>query len=75
MAGVFLKVTVQCHGLIHHLAVNHRGVEQVQSVGMPHGKAKVGYVKAPLLLTMAIMSPSFITPRNKAAFATDDFGM
>ena len=48
MGTVLLQILVERHGLLHHLLVQHRGIEQMQPVGLPYGKAEMGNVETSL---------------------------
>ena len=49
MSAVLLQILVERHWLFNHLLVQHRGIEQMQTVGLPYGKAEVGDIESRLL--------------------------
>ena len=49
MGTVLLQILVERHGLLHHLLMQHRSIEQMQVAVFPHSKAKLGNVETCLL--------------------------
>ena len=49
MRGMLLKILVERHRLFHHLLVQLRGIQQMESVVAPHGKTEVGNVETGLV--------------------------
>ena len=47
--GMLLKILVERHRLFHHLLVQLRGIQQMEPVAAPHGKAEVGNVESGLV--------------------------
>ena len=47
--GMLLKILIERHRLFHHLLVQLRGIQQMESVFTPHGKAEVGDVETRLV--------------------------
>ena len=49
MGAVLLQILIEGHGLLYHLLMQHRGVEQMQSPVFPYGKAEVRNIESCLL--------------------------
>ena len=49
MRWMLLKILIERHGFLDHLLMQLRGVEQMKSVLLPHGKAEVGNVETGLI--------------------------
>ena len=49
MRGMLLKILIERHRLLDHLLIQLRGIEQMQSVFVPHGKAQMGNVESGLV--------------------------
>ena len=47
--GMLLEILVEGHGFLDHAVVQLRGVEQMETVAAPHGKAQVGDVETGLV--------------------------
>ena len=49
MRLMLLHILIERHRFLDHLLVNHRGIQQVEPVATPHGKAQMGNFE-PLLV-------------------------
>ena len=49
MRGMLLKILIERHGLLDHLLVQLRGIEQMEPVLLPDGKAQMGNVESRLV--------------------------
>ena len=45
MGAVLLQILVERHGLLHHLLMQHRGIEQMQFAVFPDSKTEVGDIE------------------------------